>query len=256
MIISMEKAKRPCIIAGNWKMHKTIEEAETFVRDLDVKFESTDPAIYIAPPFTAISAAAKIAKHISIGAQNMSDASEGAFTGEIAGKMLIDAGATFVILGHSERRHVFQESNAFIQKKLLRAVDVGLQPILCVGETLKEREDGKAYDVIETQLRECLLEEPIPNLIIAYEPVWAIGSGKTATPEQAEDMHQACRKCLQTLFKKEFAKTIPILYGGSVKPGNAKELLSKPNIDGVLVGGASLILDDFVAIAATCKENA
>lgn len=242
------------IIAGNWKMYKTIPEAVAFVERLAPRASVSQAELYLAVPFTAISSAAQVAlgSGLKIGAQNMHDAEEGAFTGEVAGRMLVDAGATFVLLGHSERRHLFGESNEVIRSKVARAFEVGLQPILCVGERLEERQAGRAQEVVAEQLTACLAglrgKKKLAQLVVAYEPVWAIGTGETATPEQAEEMHRFCRSVVAERFGAEVAEGLPILYGGSVKPSNAAELLALDEIDGVLVGGASLDPDSFLAI--------
>lgn len=249
----MIQSKRSIIVAGNWKMYKTIEEAVNYVKELAPMIQESLVKIYIAVPFTAIKPVAEQTQgdKIIIGAQNMNDATEGAFTGEIAVRMLKDAGAQFVIIGHSERRHIFNEDNAFINRKVKRALADGLQPILCIGETLEEREAGKTEEVLETQLTQSLADinkEQIRNMIIAYEPVWAIGTGKTATPEQAQEMHRFCRRVIEKMYNKTIANKTVILYGGSVKPENAKALMDKPDIDGVLVGGASLKIGSFSQI--------
>lgn len=238
------------IIAGNWKMYKTNIEAVDFIKKLGEKIAPTKAQVLLAVPFTAIASAAKEAEGslIEIGAQNMNDASEGAFTGEVAAKMLIDAGAKFVILGHSERRRYFNEDNAFINRKVKRALQEGLKVILCVGESLSEREAEKTEEVLQNQLKACLdgvLEDDIKNLIIAYEPVWAIGTGLNATAPVVEETHLVIRQILATLYSEEVVKRISIIYGGSVKPANALAYIDEPNIDGLLVGGASLDLDTF-----------
>lgn len=181
----------------------------------------------------------------------MNDASEGAFTGEIAGDMLKDAGARFVLLGHSERRHLYGEDDAFINRKVKRAVETGLQPILCVGETKVEYEGGQTHEVIERQLMEGLKDlqpSQLENLVIAYEPVWAIGNGHSATPEIAQEVQHFCREILAKILTEELAQQIVIQYGGSVNPSNANELLAQPDIDGLLIGGASLSLESFCQI--------
>lgn len=244
---------REVVIAGNWKMYKTIEEAVSFINKLIPLVSKPTPSVYLAVPFTAISAAAEAAKGspIHIGAQNMHDAGEGAFTGEISGNMIADAGARFVILGHSERRHIFGETSEFINKKVKAALGLGIQPILCVGETLQEREDNKTVNVLQDQLEKSLSgvsENDLRKLLIAYEPVWAIGTGRTATPEQAEEMHAFCRKFLGKKWGSDAAESVSLLYGGSVKPENTKALMEQKNIDGVLVGGASLAVDSFSKI--------
>ena len=229
------------LIVGNWKMYKTGKEAVSFIETLTPLMTSPNARVMLAVPFTAIGASVHASKKgkISIGAQNMHDADEGAFTGEVSARMLKEAGAEFVLLGHSERRHYFHETNALIQKKVKRALSASLKPILCIGETEKERESGKTEEVLTRQLKESLQgfsAQEVHELILAYEPVWAIGTGKTATPQMADEAHALCLRYLQETFDEE----VPVLYGGSVKPENAKELLQMPNIDGALVGGASL----------------
>lgn len=225
------------IIAGNWKMYKTIGEATQFLKTLIPQVTHASCKVMIAPPFTAIADCCRLTKgtNILIGGQNMSDSEEGAFTGEISARMLKEAGAKFVILGHSERRLHFGETNQLIHHKLKRAITDELPAILCIGETQEQREKGHSEKVIQQQLKECiggLTEEEIRQLIIAYEPVWAIGTGKTATPEMAQEMHAMIREFL--------GSKLPILYGGSVKPANIDSLLTQPDIDGALIGGASL----------------
>lgn len=238
------------IIAGNWKMYKTNIEAVDFIRKLGEKIAPTKAHVLLAVPFTAIAPAAKEAEGslIEIGAQNMNDASEGAFTGEVAAKMLVDAGAKFVILGHSERRRYFNEDDAFINRKVRRALREGLKAILCVGETLSDRESGKTEETLRSQLAACLdgvEAREVDRLIIAYEPVWAIGTGINATAQAVEATHLSIRLILASLYNEEIAKKIPVIYGGSVKPANASAYIDEPNIDGLLVGGASLDLDTF-----------
>lgn len=244
------------IIAGNWKMNKTVAESLEFVRTFLQNFKlnnPTDTEIIIAPPFTAIS---KLHDHlknsqIKLSGQNISWESSGAFTGEISASMLKEAGAKHVIIGHSERRHIFKETDAIINKKIIAALNNSITPIFCIGETLSEREDKKVESVIKSQITSGLTNltaNNIKNLIIAYEPVWAIGTGKTATKEQAEDTHLIIRKILAKIFDQETASSMSILYGGSVNPDNASELLSQPNIDGALIGGASLKPEDFLDI--------
>ncbi|HSX10153.1 MAG TPA: triose-phosphate isomerase [Chlamydiales bacterium] len=232
-------------VIGNWKMYKTAREATDYIEALVPVVEDSSVNIYLSVPFTSIAAAAKYAKdtNLVIGAQNMNDAREGAFTGEIAGLMLKEAGAAFVLLGHSERRHVFGETDALIHRKVLRALQDDLQPVLCIGETAKERDAGKTEEVIERQLLSALdgvPKEDAQSLMIAYEPVWAIGTGKTPTPKHIQQAHAFCRKCLEDVVGKKKAGSIPILYGGSVKPENAAEIASEKDVDGLLVGGASL----------------
>lgn len=241
----MVAAVKPVLIVGNWKMYKTIEESTQFVKELLPLIKESTDSIYLAVPFTLIKSVSDAAKEspLVIGAQNMNDAEEGAFTGEVAARMLIDAGAKFVILGHAERRRIFQETNAFINKKLKRALKDGLQPILCIGETLEEREAQKTKEVLEEQLKGCLEGiEPteLQTLILAYEPVWSIGSGLVPTKEEAEELMQMAKDLLEGLVGKTASKPILIIYGGSVTPENAKSFLDQAHIDGLLVGGASL----------------
>ena len=248
----MNQPKRQKIIAANWKMYKSISQAVQFIQELPPLVTSNEAAIYIAVPFTALSAASHASEKTSImvGAQNMNEHIEGAFTGEISGSMLIDAGARFVIIGHSERRHLFHESDEVINLKLKRALEVGLQPLLCVGETLAQREAEQTEQVLLAQLQDCLLgisDDQAKNIIIAYEPVWAIGTGKTASPETAQNTHLFIRKILVNLYPAS-GKQLSILYGGSVKPETAQSLLAQPAIDGLLVGGASLDVQAFSQI--------
>lgn len=223
---------RKCLIIGNWKMYKTGKEAKDFFATFLPLLKKEAPSVACAVPFTAIQSAEN--PTVLIGAQNMHDAEEGAFTGEISAKMLKDAGAEFVILGHSERRTLFHESNEFIQRKVERAVKAGIRVVLCVGETLQEREKGLTEKVLTTQLKECLHGISSLDLIdIAYEPMWAIGTGKTATPEIAQAAHQHCRSVIGS-------ESTRILYGGSVKLDSIRSLIAQKDIDGALVGGASL----------------
>lgn len=257
----MESVRRPCVIVGNWKMHKTIEEARTFVNNLIPSLKSSSKnSVGLAVPFTMILPLSQAAEGtpLWIGAQNMNDSSEGAFTGEIAGSMVLDAGAQFVILGHSERRHIFHEDDAFINRKIIRAVEVGLRPILCVGETQQEFEAGQTHEVIERQLREGLKglkTTKLKKLIIAYEPVWAIGSRHSATPEIAQEVQAFCRQTLASLLTEKFAEKVVIQYGGSVNPLNAQKLLDQPDIDGLLIGGASLSLESFMQIVDDSQKS-
>jgi triosephosphate isomerase (TIM) len=244
--------KNPYII-GNWKMYKTAREATDYIETLAPKVEGVKANIYLAVPFTSISPASHYAKetNLVIGAQNMNDAREGAFTGEIAALMLKEAGAAFVLLGHSERRLVFGETDAFIRRKVLRALQDDLQPVLCIGETQQERSANQTEEVLRRQLLSALEEVPkeeAGRLIIAYEPVWAIGTGKAATSKDIEHAHSFCRSLLEELFGKRKGGTIPILYGGSVKLENIAELIQQKEIDGVLVGGASLEPEIFIQI--------
>ncbi|MDP1879347.1 MAG: triose-phosphate isomerase [Parachlamydiaceae bacterium] len=241
------------IFIGNWKMHKTLAEANEFLQGLSKGLSPQEKFIGLAVPYTLIYPLSKEIKETSIriGAQNMNDATSGAFTGEIAGNMLIDVGATFVLLGHSERRQLFHENNEFINHKVKKAVESGLQPVLCVGETLPEFNEKKTHEVIERQLTEGLknlTSQELQNLMIAYEPVWAIGNGQSADPEITQEVHYFCRQILTKLFEEKFADQVSILYGGSVSPINASDLMAQPDIDGLLIGGASLSLETFLEI--------
>lgn len=247
-------ANRPYVIIGNWKMHKTIDEARSFVQGFLSSYHPDEAKmIGLAVPFTQIYPLSLEVKEkpLVIGAQNMNDATEGAFTGEIAGTMLVDAGARFVLLGHSERRHLYGEDDAFVNRKVKQALKAGLQPILCIGETEKEFDAQETHAVLERQLSEGLKEiqpDQLHNLIVAYEPVWAIGNGRNAAPEIAQEAQHFCRQILGKLLTEEVAGRIVIQYGGSVNQLNAKELLAQPDIDGLLIGGASLFLDSFLQI--------
>ena len=240
------------LIAGNWKMHKTpTETVEYFKEFLPLVNEVNNVEVLICPPFIDIPAAVKATKgsNIQIGAQNCYFEKEGAFTGEISPVMLKAAGCKYVILGHSERRHIFGESNELINKKVISALEEGLKVILCVGETLEERESGLTFTVIESQLRLGLsgVENFLDRIEIAYEPVWAIGTGVAAKPEDAEEVHKFIYQILNELNSNQ-AENVRVLYGGSVKPSNAEAILSQPHIKGVLVGGASLKPNDFAEI--------
>jgi len=245
---------RSYFIAGNWKMHKTVRESVALATELVAKLSGCKEKVMIAPAFTALSEVAKVLEgsNVLLGAQNMGPEEQGAHTGEVSVLMLKDLGVKVVILGHSERRHTYLESDALINKKVRLALAKGLEIILCVGETLEERESGQLEKVLGTQLREGLagVDASILNRVtIAYEPVWAIGTGKTATPEDADAVHAFCRKVLVALYGETLARDCIIQYGGSVKADNVVALMAKPNIDGALVGGASLKAESFVPIA-------
>lgn len=228
-------------------MYKTRGETKAFVHELAPLIQEAACRVFIAPPFTAIAAAASSAygSTIEIGAQNMHDAENGPFTGEISAAMLLEAGARFVILGHSERRQLFQESNVFISRKIKSALSAGLQPILCIGETCEERDLGKTEEILSRQLSECLGDINPSEFILAYEPVWAIGTGQMAIPEMAQEVHSYCRTWLAKKWGEPFAQKIPLLYGGSVKPETFSSLMEMPDIDGALVGGAALDVASF-----------
>lgn len=254
----MTQINKKFLIVGNWKMNKTLTDAVDFIEELSQSLgKQTEVNIAVCAPFTCLAKIVKkaSASNIAIGAQNMHPEPSGAFTGEISAAMLRDIFVSYVILGHSERRLYFNETDDFINKKILAALNANLKPILCVGETLEEREKGKAQEVIENQLKKGLngvAKSQTDRLIVAYEPVWAIGTGKTATPELAQEMHTFIRSVLETLFNAT-AKKIYILYGGSMKADNAQALLQEENIDGGLVGGASLSLKSFKDIIETAK---
>lgn len=245
---------RRILIAGNWKMNTRSATAAKLAKGVvDAVGQSDAVEVALCPPFTYLSCVAEAVAgtNVELGAQNFYAAADGAFTGEINASMLTDVGCRFVILGHSERRQIMGETDADVSKKLHAAMAGNLIPIVCVGETLEQREADQTEKVVETQIRgslEGLDEVRAAGIVIAYEPVWAIGTGKTATKEQAEAVHQFIRELLGKIFSPEVAGQIRIQYGGSVKPDNAAELLAQPNIDGALVGGASLKVDDFVAI--------
>jgi len=255
---------RTTLIVGNWKMNKTASEAARFVREL-TNVLPQDPAVEIvlAPPFTALESvrtALGSSSHLGLGAQNMHWEAQGAFTGEISGPMIRDLGCRYVILGHSERRALFSERDGDIQKKVRAALTHGLRPILCVGESLEERESGRTEPVVTSQVAAALNglgDQDMDDVTIAYEPVWAIGTGRAATVEQAVEVHRAIRLRIAAVWNQAKAARVRILYGGSVTPQNAASLLSEPDIDGALVGGACLKTDSFATIAlAGTKRHA
>jgi triosephosphate isomerase len=245
---------RSYFIAGNWKMHKTVSESVALAKELKDKLAGCNEKLLIAPAFTALAAVSEVVKgsKIILGAQNMGPEEQGAHTGEVSVLMLKDLGVGAVILGHSERRHSYLETDELVNKKVLLALKHGLEVILCVGETLEEREGGKLEAVVGTQVKKGLAgvtAAELSKVTIAYEPVWAIGTGKTATPEDADAVHAFIRKEVKALYGDAAAKAMCIQYGGSVKPDNVAQLMQKPNIDGALVGGASLKAETFVPIA-------
>ena len=246
--------ERKLIIAGNWKMNKTVAEALTLVGDLKRDLMGVKEVdVVVCPPFTALESVSKaiMDSNLKLGAQNMSENNFGAFTGETCAGMLKEFSVRYVILGHSERRQFQKESDALIAKKAAAAHAASLKPIVCVGETLAEREGGLMEKILETQVRGSLAgltKEQMVETVVAYEPVWAIGTGKTATTQQAQDAHAFIRKTLAAMFDAEVARKVRIQYGGSVKPNNAKELMSQPDVDGALVGGASLEARSFADI--------
>ena len=247
-------SERKPLIAGNWKMFKTgVEAAETAKKLSSLVGDINTVDMMIAPPYTAISIVAMVIQNTNIGlsAQNMHWAKNGAYTGEISSEMLVSAGCQYVILGHSERRQYFNETDEQINQKIHASIEAGLKPVFCVGETENERNLNKTFSVLDNQieigLKGVQIDQAI-NIIIAYEPVWAIGTGKTATDDQAQEVHAYLRKRIEKIFNAEIASTMRILYGGSVKPNNIKGLMTMPDIDGALVGGASLDADQFAAI--------
>ena len=245
---------RKLIIAGNWKMNKTVAEALALVEGLKRELGNVKEVdVVVCPPYTALESVSKaiIDSNIRLGAQNMSEQGVGAYTGEIAAVMLKEFSVRYVILGHSERRQYQKEGDALIAKKAAAVHAAALKPIVCVGETLAEREAGQTESVLETQVRGSLAgltAEQMGETVVAYEPVWAIGTGKTATTQQAQDAHAFIRKVLTSMFDEATSRKVRIQYGGSVKPGNARELMSQPDVDGALVGGASLEIRSFADI--------
>jgi triosephosphate isomerase len=249
-------------IAGNWKMYKTVQEAVVFVKELRrlVK-DVTDVEIVVAPAFTAVHAAAEAARNTNIGiaAQDVYWERDGAFTGEVSPGMIKEAGAQYVIVGHSERRRLFGETDQIVNRKAMAGMASGLTPIVCIGETLEERERAETLGVLDRQIKEGLrafTPAQVADLIVAYEPVWAIGTGRNATAGQAEEAHAHIRGRLQEWFGAEAADHCHILYGGSVKPGNIRELITQPDVDGALVGGASLEVESFAGIVTACRPAA
>ncbi|MBI3550253.1 MAG: triose-phosphate isomerase [Elusimicrobia bacterium] len=243
---SAKSLRRP-LIAGNWKMNLGLKDSVDLVRQLvdGAPAGGSGPEIMVAPPFTALTVVAELlkGKSIKLGAQNMHPEASGAFTGEVSPSQLLDVGCSHVILGHSERRRMFGDTDAFIKKKLQAAVKLKLVPVLCIGETLEERESNRTFRVLETQIKGALegfAPTDLAQLVVAYEPVWAIGTGKTATPDQAQQAHAFVRQQLKGLYGEGWAQSVRILYGGSVTPENVDELMSQPDVDGALVGGASL----------------
>jgi triosephosphate isomerase len=249
---------RKMIIAGNWKMNKTASEAEALLRQLlDGDTRSDKAEMLVCPPYTALETAGKLLKgsHIALGAQNLSEHDDGAYTGDISARMILTLGATWVILGHSERRQYHAETDQLVNAKVKRALLAGLTPIICVGETLQQRENGETEQVVAAQVEGTLADlapDHLKKVVIAYEPVWAIGTGKTATPEMAQQVHQFIR---EKVARKDTAAAdlLPVLYGGSMKPDNAADLLRQKDIDGGLIGGASLSADSFIGIFKAAK---
>jgi triosephosphate isomerase (TIM) len=245
---------RTPFIAGNWKMFKTVQEAVVFTKELrSLVKDVTDVEIVLAPPFTAIHAVAEAARNTNIGvsSQDLYWEREGAFTGEVSPAMVLEAGAMYAIVGHSERRRLFGETDAAVNRKTSAAILAGLTPIVCVGETLEEREGGATLTVLDRQIKDGLghlTAEQVADLVVAYEPVWAIGTGRHATAAQAGEAHGHIRQRLRQWFGADAADRCHVIYGGSVKLDNIKELIAEPDVDGALIGGASLDVNGFAAI--------
>lgn len=244
---------RKPIIAGNWKMNKTIKEAVEFVNEIKGLVVDTDVEVVLCAPATMLKDMKEAAKgsNVKIGAQNMHFEESGAFTGEIAPAMLKEIDMDYVIIGHSERRQYFNETNETVNKKVLKALEVAIRPIMCCGETLEERESGKMEDVVKAQIVEGLNNVPaekLADVVIAYEPIWAIGTGVTASSEQANDAIAFIRSLLKEMYNEEASESVQIQYGGSVKPANVEEIMNQSDIDGALVGGASLKTDSFMQL--------
>ncbi len=231
-------------VIGNWKMNKTYSEGMQFLSGLSERLskEKIVPRVGVAPPFLLLKEAAALQKGISICAQNCSASNDGALTGEVSASMLASIGVGHVIIGHSERRHIFGETDETISEKVQRALENGLTPILCVGEKLEERESGRTFEVITRQLEKGIGQADPKKIMLAYEPVWAIGTGRNATPEQAQEVHALIRK------KIKDGGSVSILYGGSCNPKNARAIFAQPDVDGGLIGGASLVIDDFISV--------
>jgi triosephosphate isomerase len=253
---------RTPFIAGNWKMFKTVHETTAYVKELRALVKNiTDVTIVVAPPFTAVHAASEAARNsnVSVSAQDMYWEREGAFTGEISAGMIAEAGAEYVIIGHSERRTLFGETDAKVNRKVTAAIAADLTPIVCIGETLEQRERSETLEVLDRQIKDGLdglSGDRVAALVIAYEPVWAIGTGRTATPAQAGEAHAHVRSRLRQWFGAPAADQCVVLYGGSVKPDNIKELMAQPDVDGALVGGASLDVRAFFDIVARSRRGA
>lgn len=244
---------RSKIVAGNWKMNKNLEETEALLTELAAKLPDTKAEVMVAPTFVNLSNAVRMLESsvIEVIAQNMHFAENGAYTGEISADMLLNIGIDTVIIGHSERRAFFGETDEILAKKVATALEKNMRVMFCFGEELEDRKSGNHFTIVENQLRNALFSldaSSWSNIILAYEPVWAIGTGETASPEQAQEMHAFIRKTITDAYDATIANNVSILYGGSVKPANAEEIFGKPDVDGGLIGGASLVAEDFVAI--------
>lgn len=254
----MNKQLRKTVIAGNWKMNKTPSETTTFVSELKDKVSGADCEVVICVPFVDLQNAIAAAKgtNIKVGAENLHYEKSGAFTGEVSADMLKDLGVEYVVIGHSERRQYFNETNLSVNKKVIAALEAGLKPIVCVGELLEEREQGITEEVVSLQTKIALMgvsSSDMKNIIIAYEPVWAIGTGKTASAEQADEVCGIIRGVISKLYNNDVAESTTIQYGGSMNAKNASELLGKYHVDGGLIGGASLKSEDFSIIVSAAK---
>lgn len=259
--MSNKTTPRTPFVGGNWKMNTNASDATALIRSIVDGLGSTSVDVAVYPPFVYLReiSALTSGSSVQVGAQDLYHESNGAYTGEISTDMLKDCSVTTVLTGHSERRHVLHESNDLINQKTRAALDAGLIAVLCIGETLDQREDGQTDAVNEAQIRSGLngvSKADLSNLVIAYEPVWAIGTGKTATPDDAQDAHRAIRELIANMYDQDSADAIRIIYGGSMKPANANELLAMPDIDGGLIGGASLVAADFGAIIESANTRA
>ena len=244
---------RKKIVAGNWKMNTLLKDGMELAKSVEKleKEKSSDALVIIAPPFTHLSKVGQLIENVKLSAQDCASEPSGAYTGEVSPEMLVSSGVEYVIIGHSERRAYYNEDNELLNKKVKLALSAGLKPIYCCGEVLEERETGKLFDVVKEQLKvglKDLTTDEISQVIIAYEPVWAIGTGVVASPDQAQEMHKFIRDLLVELFDGQVAEEMSILYGGSCKPSNAEVLFANPDVDGGLIGGASLNAEDFIAI--------
>lgn len=248
---------RQKIVAGNWKMNTTVPQGVQLAKEVvELGAAVADCKLVVAPPFTHLYAVAEVVKGtaVALSAQNCADHVSGAYTGEVAVDMLESVGCEYCILGHSERRQYYGETDQTLCTKIKLVLDKGIKPIFCIGENLEEREAGKHFQVVEDQIKNVLYTltpEEMKQVVVAYEPVWAIGTGKTATAEQAQEIHACCRKTIADKFGAELAEEITILYGGSCKPSNAKEIFAQKDIDGGLIGGAALKAADFIAIGTS-----
>lgn len=244
---------RQKIVAGNWKMNTTLHEGLELAKAVEATSGSktSDAIMIIAPPFTHLSKVSEVISDVKLASQNCASEEKGAYTGEVSPDMLLSAGVEYVIIGHSERRSYYNEDNQILNQKVKLCLSKGLKPIFCCGELLEEREAGKLFDVVRSQITEGLAgvsAEDMKQVVVAYEPVWAIGTGVTASPDQAQEMHKFIRDLLAEMYDGETADSTTLLYGGSCKPSNANELFANPDVDGGLIGGASLKAEDFIAI--------